>query len=182
MENYDLIYRQDRNCLREAVKDYVAGLPYEFSRMSDKEARDSLLSEYNYKVRSKLKSCRSFGLNIEPGDVCYIDFGRAYVSEAGYQHFGLVLKVFNGKAFVLPMTSNRAALANAYEPDDNPEGVNHLYRIGAIEGLTRESVLFLNDCKFINTARIIDIKGHIDPESEVFRQVYSRFLEVLSPE
>ena len=177
MDNYELIYRQDKTCLREAVRDYVAGLPYEFSRMSDKEARDSLLSEYNYKVRSKLKSCRSFGLNIEPGDVCYIDFGRAYVTEAGYQHFGL-----NGKAFVLPMTSNKAALASAYQPDDNPEGMNHLYRIGAIEGLTKESVLFLNDGKFINTARIIDVKGHIEPSSKEFRQVYARFLEVLSPQ
>lgn len=84
MDNYDLIYRQDSNCLKEAFKDYMAGLPDEFNRMTRKEARDSLLSEYNYKVRSKLKSCRSFGLNIEPGDVCYIDFGRAYVTEAGY--------------------------------------------------------------------------------------------------
>lgn len=181
MDNYDLIYRQDSSCLKEAFRDYMAGLPDEFNRMTRKEARDSLLSEYNYKVRSKLKSCRSFGLNIEPGDVCYIDFGRAYVTEAGYQHFGLVLKVFNGKAFVLPMTSNKSALEGAYEPDDNPEGMNHLYRIGAIEGLTRESVLFLNDGKFINTARIIDVKGHLDPEGEAFKKVYARFLEVLTP-
>ena len=29
-------------------------------------------------------------LNIEVGDICYIDFGQAYINEAGFQHFGLV--------------------------------------------------------------------------------------------
>ena len=51
MDNYELIYRQDKTCLREAVRDYVAGLPYEFSRMSDKEARDSLLSTSDWYLR-----------------------------------------------------------------------------------------------------------------------------------
>lgn len=180
MVNYNLINSKDRKYLQEAVQEYVTGLPEEFNRMSEKEARESLLSEYNYRMRSKLKSCRGFGLNIEAGDVCYIDFGRAYLSEAGYQHFGLVLKVFNGKAFVLPMTSNRTAYLSAYDPVDNPNGLNHLYRIGSIEGLYKESVLFLNDGKFINTARIIDVKGHLDPEKEPFRSVFSRFLELLS--
>ena len=141
--------------------------------------RDTLLSEYNYQMRSHLKSSRSFGLNIEAGDICYIDYGRAYISEIGYQHFGLVLKVFCGKAFVLPMTSNENNYSLAYDPVSNPDGLRHLMRLGKVEGLYRYSVLFLNDGKFINTARIIDIKGHIDPQGELFERIRSRFISCL---
>ena len=165
--------------LQEAIEDYIVNIREEYGNMNAKQARDTLLSEYNYQMRSKLKSSRSFGLNIEAGDICYIDYGKAYVSEIGYQHFGLVLKVFCGKAFVLPMTSNETNYALAYDPDSNPEGLKHLMRLGKVEGLYRYSVLFLNDGKFINTARIIDIKGHLDTEGELFNKIRERFLSCL---
>ena len=170
---------QDRKVLREAIDDYIVNVRHQFNDMPANVARDTLLSEYNYQVRSQLKSCRKFGLTISPGDCCYIDFGRAYLTEIGYQHFGLVINVFNSKAFVIPMTSNFHAYETAYDEKDNPEGVKHLMRLGKIEGLSRCSVLFLNDGKFINTARIIDIKAHLDPGSELFEKIYQRFLKTL---
>ena len=81
---------------------------------------------------------------------------------------------------MIPMTSNSEAYRNAYDPKENPSGLKHLYRLGYVEGLYRESVLFLNDGKYINTARIIDIKGHIDVNTVRFRNIKKRFLEGLS--
>ena len=68
----------------------------------------------------------------------------------------------------------------AYDEKDNPEGLKHLYRLGTVEGLYKESVLFLNDGKYINTARIIDIKGRIDPESERFKRIQHSFIAGLT--
>ena len=178
-------YLQDKQAdslppLMEALDDYMAEIKEESTHMPAKLCRDILLSEYNYRIRSKLKSCRSFGLTVYAGDICYIDFGRAYVTEAGYQHFGLVITVSSGKALVVLMTSNPVNYSMAYDPDDNPNGLRHLMRLGRVEGMYKYSVLFLNDAKFINTARIIDMKSWLDPESEKFRQIVRRLFECMS--
>ncbi|MBR5004955.1 MAG: hypothetical protein IKY14_05810, partial [Erysipelotrichaceae bacterium] len=123
--------------------------------------------------------CDQLGVKIQVGDICYIDFGQAYLNEAGFQHFGLILKIFNGKAFVVPMTSNPETYAQAYDEKNNVHGKQHLMRIGRIQGLYRESVLFLNDCKYINTARIIDVKARIPKESLLFEKITQRVIQCL---
>ena len=110
----------DGKVLREAIEDYIQSLQGEYEEMPASKARYELISEYNYHTRGHLKSCRPFGFSIAPGDVCYIDFGKAYISEAGYQHFGLVMTVFCGKAFVIPMTSNPVNYQQAYDAVTNP--------------------------------------------------------------
>ena len=82
----------DSPLLMDALEDYLDALRSEFENMEVSRAADTLLSDLNYQNRSQLRSCRIFGMTIRPGDICYIDFGRAYRQEAGYQHFGLVLK------------------------------------------------------------------------------------------
>ncbi len=185
LHRFSADYLQDKQAcnlppLMEAINDYVAEIKEEYTHMPAKMCRDTLLSEYNYRMRSKLRSCRSFGLTVSPGDICYIDFGRAYVSEAGYQHFGLVITVSSGKALVIPMTSNSTNYAMAYDPVINPDGLRHLMRLGKTEGLYKYSVLFLNDAKFINTARIIDMKSWIDPRSQLFRDITDRLFECMT--
>ncbi|MBQ6655212.1 MAG: hypothetical protein IJM79_06805 [Erysipelotrichaceae bacterium] len=166
----------------DALEDYLEALRSEYENMTVKRAADTLLSDLNYQNRSQLKSCRGFGFIVRPGDICYIDFGKAYKQEAGYQHFGLVLNVFDAKALVIPMTSSFNAFRKAYDPLYNPEGVRHLMRLGKIEGLYRYSILFLNDGKFINTARIIDIKAHLDTQSRLFQQIRERFIACIQEE
>ena len=175
--SYDAYQASSLQTMREAIEDYGDDIKLQYRDMTVKQARDSLLSEYNYQIRSKLKSCRRFGLYIYPGDLCYVDFGRAYLSEAGYQHFALVMSVFCGKAFVIPMTSKKESYQQAYDEKTNPAGFIHLMRLGLPDGLNRYSVLFLNDAKYINTARIIDVKGHIDVNGEQFREIRKRVLQ-----
>ena len=165
-------------CLQE-WENYTNQIYNQIEHLSVKEAAVQMISEQNWQDRSQLKSCEQIGINVEVGDICFIEFGRAFVYEAGYQHFGLVVSKCNGKALVIPMTSNSSTYEQAYDIELNPNGKKHLMKIGQIIGLHRPSVLFLNDAKYINTARIISIKAHIPQESELFKNVLRRMLECM---
>lgn len=151
-------------------KRYIQEEKSDYQCLSVKEAMNRMISEENYRNRGKANACAELGVWVRIGDVCYIDFGKAYLKEAGYQHFGLVLNIVGGKALVVPMTSNMATYRSA-KNIDKKYGKEHLFAIGKIPGLTKESVLFLNDAKFINTARIIDVKGYIHPRSKLFKEI-----------
>jgi len=168
-------------CMK-AILDYVESIKYEYTHMSLKQVRDTLLSDLNYQNRSQLKSCSMFGFLIKPGDICFIDYGKAYQSEIGYQHFGLVIAVYYAKAFVIPMTSNFFTYQQAYDEVENPSGLKNLLRIGKFDTLYKYSVLYLNDGKYINTARIVDVKGHMDEKSEFFEMIKKRFIATLYDE
>ena len=141
--------------------------------------KNSLISEANWFIRCKCESADDLGVTVKEGDICYMDFGQAYLNEMGFQHFGLVMSLCRRKALVVPMTSNPVQYKHAYDPVENPRGRKHLMRIGQIEGLNKPSVLFLNDMKFVTTARVIDVKAHISTESALFAQIQERLLHIL---
>jgi hypothetical protein len=142
-----------------------------------KEAARMLLSMHNYIQRCSLDTHHTH--DVMAGDVVYVDFGQAYLNEAGYQHLGLVLATFNGKIFVVPMSSNPDTYHMAFDADDNPHGRHHLMRFGQRCGLNRPSVLFLNDCKFINPNRIIDFIGFLDTTEPLFTHIQQRVFACL---
>ena len=151
-----------------------------FSKMNRKEKAEHLISEANHSERCALFSCEDVGIEVHVGDICFIDFGAdAYQCEIGFQHFGIIMKLFHGKAFVIPMSGNPLAFQQAYDRYENPNGKRHLMRLGLLPGLRKPSTLFLNDCKFINTARIIDIKAHLEKDSPLFMEIYHRMQQVI---
>lgn len=176
LEKLLLDYRGNRD---DWVADYVSLLEEEWELLGDKEFQQELLSEINYRCRRKYKSSELIDIKVRQGDICFIDFGKAYINEAGYQHFGLVLNSFNSKILVIPMSSNESMYRQAYCEKDFPYGKQHLLRLGVVEGLNRKSVLFLNDLKFINSARIISVKAHLDVRSELFGRIQKRVRETL---
>jgi hypothetical protein len=82
--------------------------------------------------------------------------------------------MMNGKAFVVPMTSNPFTYEQAYDKQNNPLGKIHLMRLGQLNGLNKPSVLFINDSKYINTTRIIEVKGHLDVTEHLFQRIRRR--------
>lgn len=160
-------------------QNYMQHMKGELNHLSVKEATARLISEQNWLDRSQMKSSETLGIKVEVGDICFIDFGKAFVYEAGYQHFGLVVSKCNGKAFVIPMTSNSISYSQAYDEVTCPQGKQHLMRIGLIIGLNKPSVLFLNDAKYINTARIIAKKAYIPPNDPLFKEVMRRLVQCL---
>ena len=142
-------------------------------------ADSSMISETNWVERSGYFSGEEMGIFVKPGDICYMDFGQQYLNEAGYQHFGLVMSICSKKALVIPMTSNPSTCAKAYDPVENPNGKKNLMQIGKVKGLHKNSVLFLNDMRYVNTARVIDVKAHLSPASSLFRAVQQRMMDIL---
>ncbi len=152
----------------------------EVGTLSEGKMISRITSEANWLVRSKYSSCVELGINIRIGDICFVDFGeQSYLYESGFQHFAVILSFCHGKAFVVPMTSNPIMVNQAYDEQETPEGKRHLMRIGLVEGMAKESVLFLNDGKFINTARIIDVKANINKNSTLFLEIKKRLKECM---
>ena len=166
--------------VHEHIEGYLEDQKKTYHSMCQKELKSHLISEVNWRERHQLLSCEQLGVNIRIGDICYVDFGRAYIQEAGFQHFGLIVAMYLGKAFVIPMTSNPSTYAQGYHPIKIPNGKRHLLQIGLIPGLVRPSVLFMNDAKFINTARIIDVKAHIAVTSPLFTLIINRIKECIN--
>lgn len=159
---------------QEVWHDYVEESSGHYESLNPKEAIAKIISEKNYMNRSLASSCDELGVWVKVGDICFIDFGKSYLNEAGYQHFGIVMKFMNNKALVIPMTSNTKTYKEACL-NQKP----HLYPIGKIEGMHKHSVLFLNDARFINTARIIDVKANIPFNSQLFLEIKRRLLQLL---
>jgi len=169
-------------CSKELEALILKWLNYEYRKLKKlprHRVSQILLSRFNYNYRREFKSSELVKIKVEVGDICYIDFGETYITEAGFQHFGLVLNLYNSKAFVLPMTSNNSMYLQSYSPTSYPCGKKHLFRLGSVAGLSKPSVLFLNDGKYLNTARIINVIGHLDTRSEVFKQIKLQLAENL---
>ena len=148
------------------------------SGLNESEVYDYMLSKLNFCQRKQMYSSLEAKVYVHVGDICFTDFGLAYLSEVGYQHFGLVLAMKNGKIFVVPMSGNQNAYQKAYDPVLHV-GKRHLMRLPSIEGLNKSSVLFLNDAKWINSARVIDVKAHIPPDSLLFEKIKKRVLQMM---
>ena len=148
------------------------------SGLNENEVYDYMLSKLNFCQRKQMYSSLEATVYIKVGDICFTDFGLAYLSEVGYQHFGLVLAMKHGKIFVVPMSGNSSAYHKAYDPVSHT-GKRHLMRLPEIEGLNKSSVLFLNDAKWINSARVIDVKAHIAPDSYLFEKIKKCVLQMM---
>lgn len=132
------------------------------------------ISGQNRFERSDPTYLKHFNKTVKIGDVCYIDFGHAYTYEAGFQHFGVVVNMCGNKVLVIPMTSNPDTYKKADPTNHYP--LPQLFQLKHVKGLNKNSVCFLHDAKFINKARIIDKKAHIDPASSLFKELKERLL------
>lgn len=168
-------FYEDSEELQEVLDQYVNETYGFYKVLTNKDVIAHMISEENYRERYQAKSCEELGVWVREGDICYIDFGSGYLNEAGFQHFGIVMKIVNSKAMVIPMTSNEKTYQEAMKMNSKC----HLMAIGKVKGMNKNSVLFLNDFKSINTARIIDVKAHIPTNSELFAQIRERAIAVL---
>lgn len=159
------------------IEHYLSEYHVFMRNLPDYLRRKECVSGLNRVQRLKLRSSSELNIGVVPGDICFIDYGQVYINEAGYQHFGLVISEFNHKLFVVPMTSNAEMVRKSCGPNKR----KHLYCIGKVYGLNRPSVLFLNDCKYINSSRIISVNAHICPDSKMFAEIQACLKRNLFP-
>lgn len=176
----NLLYGTEKTGIRKEWNDYMNLRRKVYEILSPAQTEAGMISEANWILRRRYQSSDEFGLEIRAGDICYIDFGQAYLNETGYQHFGLIVGVYRRKLLVIPMTSNEDQYRKAYDPVHNPKGKKHLMRLGKAGEMNRDSVLFLNDMKFLSSARVIDIKGHIPVRGNLFKEVRFRIKELFT--
>lgn len=144
-------------------------------------SEQSLASEYKWLQRYGCRKGHDIGIHVVPGDLALIEFGQNYYNEMGFRHFGLIVSICSYKALVIPMTSNPETYRRAYDRKDNPNGKTNLFRIGQIEGMDKESVLFLNDARYINTARVIQVMAHMDTRQKMFVDIMERLKAIMFP-
>lgn len=164
----------DEESLLDSVMDNYKHIIQE---KSSSEALQLMTSTHNYIERSQWV-CHP-DLFIQAGDLCFIDYGNAYRLEAGYQHLGFVFSVYKGKIFVIPMSSNQSAYLGAYDKLDNPTGKKHLLRFKKSCGLKKNSILFLNDSKYLSPTRVIEIIGHLSITDPLYKLIQLRLFETL---
>ncbi|MDP4152871.1 MAG: hypothetical protein Q8865_05435 [Bacillota bacterium] len=147
---------------------------------SDAYTSSSLIrSEHNWLNRKDVKSLRVKSSNkLSYGQVCFIDFGKAYYSEMAYTHCGLYIGKNKGKLLFIPITS--VLDSGAYHPVDNPSGDKALRLAKVDEGFSKQCILILNDAKFISPGRIIETYEIID--ADVFKQIKMQLFGVMFPD
>ena len=59
---------------------YIEEKSIDYASLSVKEAIPRLVSEQNLRERRHAGSCGELGVDIRVGDICYIDFGEAYIA------------------------------------------------------------------------------------------------------
>lgn len=150
-------------------KSYIKQREVIYQRLLPGYADHNMKSEAMWLLRGRYASGEDIGIHVTPGDICWMDYGQTFNNEMGYQHFGLVLSLCNRKALVVPVTSNEEMYRKA-----NDRRHPHLFRIGMPTGLRRNSTLFLNDLRYVNTARILEKRAHIEPDSELFQEICDR--------
>jgi hypothetical protein len=119
------------------------------------------------------------GTRAVAGDIIMAEFGESFNKEVGAEHPAIVMSVYYGKIFVIPMTSNTTTFDNAYDAVRNPTGRKNLMPI-KFNCLEKQSTLFLNDAKYISNARIIAILGHISSTSREYKDIKDRLNEILN--
>ena len=140
---------------------------YFVSSLDTEERNRYLISLYNYIHRKTLKGNIE---NIKEGSICCVDFGNAYIKEIGYQHLALVIHVVGDKAFVVPIISKK---------DRFNSKTQIILKKNKLRCLKNDSLLLLNDTKWINTSRIINCIGSINPESKFFHNIRRKIIEMI---
>lgn len=167
--NEEILGDYKKKNLKRLIESYTEEYRNYITELSCHERIKELKSGHNRVNRSHMWSCECMKMTPQIGDICFIDYGHAYLNESGYQHFGLIIGVSNQKILVVPMTSKKDAMDQSRNVVD--KGKSHLYYIGHLVGLHKPSTLFLNDFKYLNSARVISINGHLCVNSKMFIEI-----------
>lgn len=149
-------------------KEYVSMWKEEFERLSERDVLDMMLADKGYIDYGFYSNASEYNVDVIEGNICCVDFGKAYKYEVGFLHLGLVIKMHNQKALVIPMSSNLTG--KDFEQDN-------LYKL-EVKGM-QPSVLFLNDAKFINTARVIHVDRHVDVHSKQYKEIKEKYINLI---
>lgn len=121
-------------------------------------------------------------VNIKPGQVCYIDYGKTYQGELAYFHYGLCVAVKEGKLLIIPITSGTGWKDTCYHPVKNPI-MNKKFRQGLkSEGFSKDCVLKMNDAKFLSAGRIDCLDDKANIKSDILEDIQYQLFSICFPD
>lgn len=110
--------------------------------------------------------------NVSVGDIFMVDFGLCYAPELSYGHPALVLETWANLMFVVPATSSASKLAQAYHPEDNPDGKWYYRKVGSGDGFAHDCVLIINNARIISKSSILSPMGKLVCDLQDGRQLF----------
>lgn len=113
------------------------------------------------------------------GQVCTIDYGKTYKGEIGYIHPGLCVGKKDEKYLIIPMTTGKTWRDTCYHPIHNPNMTKENRQCCITEGFDKDSVLLMNDAKFISGGRILELHEIIQPE--ILKEIQDQLFYIMFP-
>ena len=74
--------------------------------------------------------------------------------------------------FVVPATSSASKLAQAYHPEDNPDGKWYYRKVGSGDGFAHDCVLIINNARIISKSSILSPMGKLVCDLQDGRQLF----------
>jgi|GEM_PF-2259986 hypothetical protein len=121
-------------------------------------------------------------VDINIGNVCYIDYGKTYQGELSYYHYGLCVGVRDGKILIIPITSGTNWRTECYHPILNPNKNKKFRQALKSEGFSKDCVLKINDAKFLSAGRIDSIDNESEINKEILKEIQFQLFSVCFPE
>lgn len=156
----------------EIWEEYQKQEKMQLKKLSTGEAMDYIKSHLNFFERKEEVIYRNEEIKI--GDICYIDYGINYKQECGYFHMGLIIDIKQYEYLILPMTSNVKAFEKAVFWKKS-----NLLPLPHVDHIEKNTTIFLNDARFINSARIIMKVSNIEKNSAEFKHIKTVFYNYL---
>lgn len=146
------------------------------------DASSILIAESNWIKRnhfSKYMPSIDAPRKIEFGQVCSIDYGKAYKGEMGYIHPGLCVGIKKGKYLMVPITTGKTWRTSCYHPLKNPDMTKEYRQALHSEGFEKDEVLLVNDTKFISGGRILELHEIIN--FNILKEIQYQLLQIMFP-
>ncbi len=148
----------------QLMENFIKGIKH----MNAYDAASTIISDANWIQKSTIDDFydnTNKRIPIELGNIYYIDYGKTFCGELSYFHYGLCIGKRDGKILIVPMRSGYDVFDKAYHPTNNPMG-NRKYRQALTqEGFAKNSVLLINDTKYISAGRIDKKSNMINNET-----------------
>ena len=110
-------------------------------------------------------------------EIVFVELGANIGNELSYEHFCVVLESYKDKIFVVPCSSSK--ITKVYDKQSN---LLKEYIIGKkdIDGFTKDTVLILNEAKWINKSRVLMFtKKKIS--QELYKEMYEKTFLLIFP-
>jgi hypothetical protein len=121
-------------------------------------------------------------VEINIGDVCYIDYGKTYQGELSYYHYGLCVGVKDGKILIIPITSGTDWRTGCFHPKLNPDKSKKFRQALKVEGFSKDCVLKINDAKFLSAGRIDRIDNEAEVNKDILKEIQFQLFSVCFPD